>query len=299
MTDNSILLIGYSADDVILHFRRWLEANKYSYKILCLEETYSTNIIQFYSSATGYYSCELINFENELYNCNGIFQRLTMPISELQFSNIYSISLHKVIYYYLVRYKSKIINHPLVGWENFSKPFQTTQLLRFGFQVPFSFSTTLPNMLERYSEKFSLIYKSNSGIRSIVNKVSESKSKDIFKLRNCPVFFQEYIKGCDVRIHVVNNSTFSIAIKSNEIDYRYDKSENLSFENISIPNEIRKKCIEYTKKNGLIFSGFDFKLTSDNRWVCLEMNPMPGFSTYDLHLDFTITKAIYSELMNS
>ena len=46
--------------------------------------------------------------------------------------------------------------------------------------------------------------------------------------------------------------------------------------------EIAERCVTLAKKLGLVVAGLDLIVTPDGDWHCLEVNPNPAFSVFEL-----------------
>lgn len=192
--------------------------------------------------------------------------------------------------------RSIVINRPNGGWQNMSKPLQMLMLEEFGFRVPPSRSTSVPSDYHQFrEEERNLIYKSNSGRRSIVDGIGDEQDYRTEAIRHCPVLFQRRIVGVDVRVHVLCGEAFSVRAQSDAIDYRYYRL-NGSFLNLeamhSIPEEMERRCIAFAADSGVKLAGFDFKIDANGSWYCLEMNPSPAFESYDHVLENGIARRI-------
>lgn len=192
--------------------------------------------------------------------------------------------------------KRRVINRPISGWQNMSKPFQTLMLQESGFDVPDSRSTSVPGDYREFRQRMGdVIYKSNSGQRSIVERATAEHDGRAERLVQCPVLFQRRIVGDDVRVHVLENEIFPMRIQSDAIDYRYYKSHG-SFAKFDPqmrpPEEISSACVRFAAKSGVLLAGFDFKVDREGRWYCLEMNPTPAFESYDRLMDGIIARRI-------
>ncbi len=191
--------------------------------------------------------------------------------------------------------KILVVNRPLAGGSNSSKPYQTDLLRQHGFTVPRSCSTNSPKVAASFINDLpdGVIYKSNSAHRSIVQPVRTSDYSRLDLIQGCPVFFQERIRGIDVRVHVIQNSTFSVEIRSSEVDYRYDRSLDITEAAHELDTAVAAKCIAITRSIGLTFSGIDFiRSDEDDQYYCLEVNPMPGYHGYDLTLGGQISRRL-------
>ena len=49
--------------------------------------------------------------------------------------------------------------------------------------------------------------------------------------------------------------------------------------------------------NDLTLAGFDFRVTKDGRWYCLEVNPMPTFLPYETATGQPIGNAVLDALL--
>ena len=65
-----------------------------------------------------------------------------------------------------------------------------------------------------------LVYKSISGLRSIVNTVEANEPDRLDRVGHGPVQLQQWIDGLDVRVHVVGDRCFATSVSSNASDYR-------------------------------------------------------------------------------
>ena len=83
------------------------------------------------------------------------------------------------------------------------------------------------------------------------------------------------------------------AVRSDGVDYRYAPS---IIEPVEIPEEIAGRCVALTKRLGLILSGIDLIVAGDD-YYCLEVNPNPAFSYFDVSPDRPIAYAVAKRLM--
>jgi hypothetical protein len=187
-----------------------------------------------------------------------------------------------------------VVNRPGAGDSNASKPLQTSLIQQHGFRVPRSCSTNLPEEAARFVRSCprGAIYKSNSGVRSIVQAVGPEDEGRLDALRGCPVFFQERIWGADLRVHVVGERCHAVRINSPAVDYRYDTSGTATASAFDVPPSLSERCVSVTRAFGLELSGIDLVQSDDGEFYCLEVNPMPGYSGYDHTLDYAISDSL-------
>lgn len=121
---------------------------------------------------------------------------------------------------------ARVVNRPSAMASNHSKPYQSSIIHAQGFDVPETLVTTDKDALEAFWEKHqSIVYKSISGVRSIVTKVTPAHRERFATLANCPTQFQQWIPGTDFRAHVVGGEVFACRVESSATDYRYPNRE--------------------------------------------------------------------------
>jgi hypothetical protein len=190
-----------------------------------------------------------------------------------------------------------VANRPNSGRSNGSKPYQMRLLSEVGFAIPdwilCNEQILAKDFLNQYGK---VIYKSCSGLRSRVRLVDENF---LARLQDgtCPTILQKYIEGRDVRIHVVGNRVFATEVISTGVDYRFDSGGN-EFVSIMAPYDIEELCRKFSLLEDLILGGFDFRVTPDGHWYCLEANPVPTFLPYEMDTGQPIGNAILDLFIN-
>jgi glutathione synthase/RimK-type ligase-like ATP-grasp enzyme len=179
---------------------------------------------------------------------------------------------------------SMVVNRPSAAASNNSKPYQAMLIRAFGFNVPESIIITDPAEVESFRvEHGDIIYKSISGIRSIVSRFTSGDQNRLADVAWCPTQFQEYIVGRDYRVHVIGHDVYACEVISEADDYRYAARDG-------IPADVRpaylssalvERCRLLTAGLGLWIAGIDLRLAQDGRWYCFEVNPSPGFTYYE------------------
>jgi glutathione synthase/RimK-type ligase-like ATP-grasp enzyme len=196
----------------------------------------------------------------------------------------------------------RIVNRSDPQGSNGSKPYQAQLILKYGFRVPETIITNDPELVLAFQrEHGTLIYKSISGIRSIVKALDEEDLGRLEDIRWCPVQFQALVPGNDVRVHVVDREVFPTEIVSDKVDYRYASRNGGSAElrAIELAPDIAEQCVALTRGLGLAFAGIDLKITPDGEIFCFEVNPCPAFSFYEANTEQPIARAVARYLNNS
>ncbi len=191
---------------------------------------------------------------------------------------------------------SYVVNRPSAMTSNCSKPGQLAAIRAAGFRVPETLVTTDPERARLFwAQQGEVIYKSVSGIRSMVRRLDRGEEARLDSVRNCPTQFQEYIRGVDHRVHVVLDEVFATEVVSAADDYRYAETQvNASAElrAVRLPRDVQHRCRTLAAALELPVAGIDLRRTPDGEWVCFEVNPSPAFSYYQHHTGQPIARAI-------
>jgi glutathione synthase/RimK-type ligase-like ATP-grasp enzyme len=190
---------------------------------------------------------------------------------------------------------SLVVNRPSASASNGSKPYQQQIISKYGFKVPCTLVTTAPDEAHRFYDEHDgrVIYKSVSSVRSIVKKLTPADLKQMERVRNCPVQFQEYVPGVDIRVHTVGDRLFAAEITSEASDYRYaSEGDNRVIRGIELPADIAQQCLDLTKGLGLIMGGIDLRRSPSGDYYCFEVNPSPAFTFYESYTQHQIGDAL-------
>jgi glutathione synthase/RimK-type ligase-like ATP-grasp enzyme len=195
---------------------------------------------------------------------------------------------------------ARVVNRTSAMASNFSKPYQIQLIKQHGFMVPETLITNNPELVKGFLKKHQhVVYKSISGVRSIVQMLEQKDIDRLDQIKWCPVQFQEYIEGSNVRVHVVGSDVFATEAVSAATDYRYPQfNEGASTElnGFTLSDETARLCIKLNRELNLEFSGIDLKITPQGKIYCLEVNTSPGFSYYELSTGQPIAKALAQHL---
>ena len=244
----------------------------------------------------------ILNYKNVSYNLNDFSSAYLRPYDFRVYGQCIKASpkllsdaylLHQCMNNWAEYTNRPVINKPVASSSNNSKLYQAVIIEKAGLLVPPSLvSNEREKINQFYHQHEMIIYKSMSGIRSIVEKYSPDllpAGKPLGLM-----FFQKYIEGQNVRVHVAGSRVFANIITTTGVDYRYAP---YTMEEYKLPDNISEKCILLNKKFGLLLSGIDLILTPDNEWYCLEVNTNPGYSFFDRGTGNPIAAAIAELLM--
>jgi hypothetical protein len=187
-----------------------------------------------------------------------------------------------------------VVNRPGHPGHNACKPLHEAFLRQQGFAVPASLATSSAEDLRAFAAAGAAIAKPLSGQRADCRQVSPADFDD-FDVRSGPVYVQRMVSGTDVRAHVIGTRVIAQAIRSDEVDYRLDRSAK--YQRIDLDRSLQADLIAASVAAGLPFAGWDLRLDEDTAWV-FEVNPMPGYHHYDGYVDGDITRALLTYLMD-
>ena len=210
-------------------------------------------------------------------------------------------SLHDAFMSWTSLTPARVVNRAAAMASNSSKPYQAQLIQAVGFDVPETLVTNDPDLVREFVASHGrVVYKSISGTRSIVEEVDDDALARLDDVRWCPVQFQAYVEGVDVRVHVVGRRVFSTRVTSGAADYRYAATRGgapARLEPTRLSEVVTARCTELTARLGLRFSGIDLRITPDERVVCFEVNPCPAYPYYEGHTGQPIARAVADHLV--
>jgi glutathione synthase/RimK-type ligase-like ATP-grasp enzyme len=195
-----------------------------------------------------------------------------------------------------------VVNRPAAGRSNLTKPFQLTAIAGAGLRVPPTLVTTDPQAARPFVIRHGrVVYKSISGIRSIIAALDATDVDRLSGVSTGPVQLQRWIEGIDVRVHVIGKRWFATAIESSATDYRYaeDPDHKAAVIATDIDAELGEQLVQLAASMGLLVAGIDLRITPDDEWFCFEVNPSPGFTFYEDATGQPIAAAICDLLMGA
>jgi glutathione synthase/RimK-type ligase-like ATP-grasp enzyme len=184
-----------------------------------------------------------------------------------------------------------VVNRPAAAFVNNSKPRQLHAIAASGFDVPETLVTTSPEVARHFIERHGrVVFKSTSGVRSIATEVSQDDLDRLAQVAVCPTMFQRLVEGIDVRVHVVGSEVFAVQIEADSLDYRYAHHARMA--TLALDRALQDRLVAMVRRMGLHVAGVDLRQTPQGRWLCLEVNPSPGFTCFSHGTGQPIAQAI-------
>lgn len=204
-------------------------------------------------------------------------------------------ALHDTLYRWLEIAPGRVVNRSDPQASNGAKPYQAQLIAGYGFRVPETLITSDPAAVLAFRAAHGkIIYKSMSGVRSIVKTLDDDDLERLERIRWCPVQFQEFVPGVDVRVHVVDQEVFATEIVSDVTDYRYARQlgGTTTLRAIELDERLAARSVALAAGLGLAFAGIDLRLGPDGSATCFEVNPSPGYSYYEANTEQPIAASL-------
>ncbi len=209
--------------------------------------------------------------------------------------------LHEQLFEWLDVAPALVVNRPRTMQANGSKPLQIQLIGEAGFLVPETLVTSDEAEARGFWQQHGrVVYKSISGVRSIVQELDEHAATRLGQLRLLPVQFQQFVPGVDIRVHVVDDRAFAAEIVGVGVDYRYSARHGgeARLTATELPPDLEERCVMLSRRMGLPLSGIDLRRRPDGTYVCFEVNPMPAYSYFEAHTGLPISGALAELLFN-
>lgn len=194
---------------------------------------------------------------------------------------------------------ARVLNRTAPSAGNASKPAQARRLAGLGWTVPATLVTSDPAAVAAFRARHGrIVFKSASGIRSIVTEYTDQDEIRLWRLRTLPAQFQALIEGTDVRVHVVGEQVFATAAKTCALDYRYGgrSGSPARLTPTRLPEAVAARCVATAAALDLPLCGIDLRRRPDGSYVAFEANPSPAYSWYEESTGQAISDAIIAWL---
>lgn len=190
---------------------------------------------------------------------------------------------------------SRVANPMSAMASNMSKPYQLQLIEQAGLRVPPTLVTNDPAAVRAFAaEHGRLVFKSTSGVRSVVRELLPGHDRRMDRLPALPTSFQPYLQGTNVRVHVVGDTALAVAIRTDAVDYRYASGagRELQMEPYRLPPQVERRCLDLSRRLALPFCGIDLLCDDAGAWWCFEVNPSPGYSWFEDQTGLPISRAL-------
>jgi hypothetical protein len=299
-----ILIYGRPDDPPVTSTIEALQEAGASYRFL--DQTHLDREDLFIEFRTGG-PCGKLTIAGESFDLNGfrsVYARpLDLPVRMWDQSRIAGGKLlHEQFFEWLDAASAFVVNRPQAMQANASKPFQIQLIAEHEFLVPETLVTNDETEVRAFwKEHGRIVFKSTSGVRSIVQEMDDAAAARLCRLAALPTQFQQWIPGVDIRVHVVGTHTFAAQIEGSVTDYRYAAraGKEVSLTATEIPSTVAARCVELSTAMDLPLAGIDLRRRPDGEYVCFEVNPMPAYTYFQSHTGLPISHQLAHLLMSA
>src|SRR3989344_5172518 len=209
----------------------------------------------------------------------------------------------------LMAHKGKVVNCPQNHFYANNKLDQIKFALKNNINTPDTIVTNDPSKLRYFYNKHkgNICFKLQKGavIRTpegnkvvYTNKVTRKQMKNASLVSGHPSLFQEYIdKEFEIRVVATDRNVTGIAIHSQDskiskVDYRRYDLENVKYNHIEIPENVKNFCSSMLTHYRLHFGAFDFIYSKEGEYFFLELNPNGQWLWLEEQSGYNLTKEV-------
>lgn len=209
----------------------------------------------------------------------------------------------------------KWVNDPFVANRCKVKFQQLLLAHQYSVKIPKTIITTQPEKAKEFfiscgqEVLVKTIYTGNTTIDGMNRGIPSRKvGKDDFyrfydSISLSPTQLQEYIKKAfELRITIIGEKVFAVKIDSQvneetKIDWRLHTKMN-PHSIFELPSKIEKFCIDFLKKQGLLYGAMDFIVTPKDEYYFLENNPFGQYLWLEIETKIPLTEEICNLLIS-
>lgn len=173
-----------------------------------------------------------------------------------------------------------------------AKPVCLARAAALGALVPRTILTNDPREVQRFAgQDQRVIFKPVQGgdqTRPLTPQHLTPQNLD--HLRFAPITLQEEVPGTNIRVFVAGQRVLACEVATEALDYREDPEPRLSVH--SLPPAIASLSIRIARELALLWTGIDFRLTPEGRYVFLEANPSPMFIGFEAQTGLPLTESL-------
>lgn len=198
---------------------------------------------------------------------------------------------------FLIRLKARWVN----GWNAFqmhqTKPVQLARVALLGVPVP---ATILANDAEAVRDfagrhPRSIFKPVQGGAHTRRVTPGHLTDENLKNLAYAPVTLQEEVPGTNVRVFIAGPRVLACTLNTEAIDFRDDLEADVRPH--ALPPAIAEQSLRIARELELLWTGMDFRLTPEGRYVFLEANPSPMFLGFEARTKQPLTDSLAALLM--
>lgn len=193
---------------------------------------------------------------------------------------------------FLMRYSARWVN----GWSGFlqhqTKPVTLARVAALGVAVPATLMSNSPAAVRAFVAAHPrCIFKPVQGGAHTRRVGPEHLSDDNLRsLTVAPVTLQEEVPGTNIRVFVAGNRVLACEVRTEALDYR--DSDDPEIVPHRLPAEVEAASVRIAGELDLLWTGIDYRLTPEGRYVFLEANPSPMFLGFEARCRLPLTDSL-------
>ncbi|MBX3442874.1 MAG: hypothetical protein KF774_10745 [Planctomyces sp.] len=195
----------------------------------------------------------------------------------------------------LINLRARWVN----GWKAFqlhqTKPVQLAIVAQLGVDVPETLLANHPDAVREFAARVPCIFKPVQGgahARELTPDLLTDEA--LSRLRLAPVTIQEAIPGTNIRVFVAGSVVDACEIEAASLDFRDDPRARLRVH--ALPDDSAEQSRRIAEALDLVWTGIDYRLTADGRYVFLEANPSPMFLGFEAATGLPLTERLLALL---
>lgn len=173
-----------------------------------------------------------------------------------------------------------------------TKPAQLAAVAALGVAIPETLVGNDPEDLVGFVERHGeVIFKPvQGGAHARLVTPGHLTPENLRNLRIAPVTLQRRVPGTNVRAFVAGERVLACEIATERLDYREDEAPVLRAH--ALPPDAVEACGRIARALDLLWTGIDFRLTPEGRYVFLEANPSPMFLGFERMTGLPLTESL-------
>jgi glutathione synthase/RimK-type ligase-like ATP-grasp enzyme len=178
-----------------------------------------------------------------------------------------------------------------------TKPVQLAMIARLGVPIPRSVITNAASPLKSFAQRHqrSIFKPVQGGAHTERLTAAQLTPANLASLKIAPISVQEEIPGTNIRAFVAGERVLACEVATSAVDFREDDEPEITPHALS--SEQQETCRAIARTLGLVWTGIDFRLTPDGRYVFLEANPSPMFMGFEEYSGLPLTESLADLLL--
>jgi hypothetical protein len=182
------------------------------------------------------------------------------------------------------------------GWAGFqlhqTKPVQLATVAALGVPIPATLLSNDPAAVRAFGARQpASIFKPVQGgahtRRVMAHHLSDANLRH---LALAPVTLQEEVPGTNIRVFVAGERVLACEVRTEAIDFR--DAEQAPIVVHELPPAIAEQSRRVARALHLVWTGIDYRLMPEGRYVFLEANPSPMFLGFEARCGLPLTEAL-------